>query len=795
MKMANNISPGINQLGSEHLKSLIGNINDKEGELFLQSLTSFLLLLGNASLPKSYINFIAQSQLIPIPKGSKIRPIVMVDLFTKVIGQLFLKIYSNQIKQYFEPLQLGVRTKFGTEIIIHNTRASQIHNPTWDYAFLDFKNAFNNISRNEALLQIKLHFPIIFKYLYSLYHQPTKLWVSHNGQWVYIESREGSRQGCALGPFFFSVPVQPFLVILQAIKPIDSSVKTYLDDLSSGSSDLSNFLQSVVNDGPKIGLFLNIDKTVILMGESNETLVNCLNYSNILGIEYPNSIICLKNNPMSGVKCLGTPIGDSIYVKTFLQNKLNDFNSELELIKSIDNTQCEWLIFYFCMRGKINYLLRTIPSYILYQFVREIDLLIHSFICHLIHLESIQKNQINILQLPISAGGFGFGSYELLAPVAYLSSTMSTSVYMIKHKWINEDNIWHNYHVKGFANSYNTFSNNIIHSSPNTPDPVYRIHFSNNFNFQQWNSPFIGIFGLHLQRLLYGKLQQLLIKCYENKLKSNNNQQPFQRYIASSYQHSGKFLLAIPFVSTCFSNREFTVVLRMRLHLPIIDNKLLSHCYSCKKPDGTFHSINIYGDHLFTCRSGNDWKIRHDLVKLEIKKYCGQALIHCKVEPRGIMHDKEGKNIIPDLVLFNSCIHLFTTVALDITITHSFTGKGIGSFTIGNYGKTAEKGKITKYNEVISATFRGSFIPLAFESYGYWCDLVVIFLKKLARAISERNGIPYSTIFHRITTSISAAIQKGNGSLLVNRITNSMSKKHKISDDHDIFIAYLNKMW
>ena len=74
---------------------------------------------------------------------------------------------------------------------------------------LDFRNAFNTLTRDKMLESVKDHAPELFSFIHAAYGEPSLLFC---GQHTLL-SAEGVQQGDPLGPFFFCLTIQ--LLVLQ----------------------------------------------------------------------------------------------------------------------------------------------------------------------------------------------------------------------------------------------------------------------------------------------------------------------------------------------------------------------------------------------------------------------------------------------------------------------------------------------------------------------------------------------------------------------------------------------------
>jgi hypothetical protein len=237
-------APGLNGVTMEHLKHLIGNSNNTEGNNVLLGLRNLIQHLLNARLPQQIIDIITQGNLIPIPKDEDdptkgIRPLVMADTLHKITARLLIKRHLGKIEAIFNPInQFGIGTKLGIDIIHHITNTNSAADPTKDIVAVDFKNAFQNVSRNMALIQCANLLPDMYPYIHQCYAKPTSIWFKDKNNWDSIKSSEGSRQGDPFGPLIFCLATLPLLKEIKETISKDTSILTYIDDTTiQGSTE------------------------------------------------------------------------------------------------------------------------------------------------------------------------------------------------------------------------------------------------------------------------------------------------------------------------------------------------------------------------------------------------------------------------------------------------------------------------------------------------------------------------------------------------------------------------------
>ena len=100
----------------------------------------------------------------------------------------------------FQPIQMGFSVDGGCEAAVHATRIFIESDSGEILIKVDVKNAFNSVSRDAMLKEIKEFIPEIYPYLYQCYRNPTNLFFGDK----IVLSANGCQQGDGLGPPIFS---------------------------------------------------------------------------------------------------------------------------------------------------------------------------------------------------------------------------------------------------------------------------------------------------------------------------------------------------------------------------------------------------------------------------------------------------------------------------------------------------------------------------------------------------------------------------------------------------------------
>ncbi|KAL0227255.1 hypothetical protein P9112_014579 [Eukaryota sp. TZLM1-RC] len=152
------------------------------------------------------------ARLIALKKSqSKIRPIAIGESFSRILASLVFNRIGKKAKEFFSPFQFGIKTIDGassaalsSDVFFNSSDSNYIFN-------LDFKNAFNFVSRSSILSLLRKHFPEVEPFFYSIYGKSSTL-VYENFDLI---SSSGVKQGDPLGPFFFCLAIHPLMCDLK----------------------------------------------------------------------------------------------------------------------------------------------------------------------------------------------------------------------------------------------------------------------------------------------------------------------------------------------------------------------------------------------------------------------------------------------------------------------------------------------------------------------------------------------------------------------------------------------------
>jgi hypothetical protein len=407
---------GASGFSSDHYRQLLFR-SEKSGDVNTNLANASLKLVNlilQGRLPNEIAPFFASASLIALRKPDDgVRPIAIGEFFRRVVAKATMLYLKPQCPLIFENIQLGVNVPNACESIIHdlNSLAEQGELNTKVLLKIDWRNAFNEVSREVFFEECRKYAPGISGLVEWLYSGRPNLWYQGRS----IPSCDGTQQGDPLGPFLFSIAQQRILRPLAKRFLEIRYNKFFMDDgnIVLPLKSVPSLLKYFEEEGAKIGLKLNIEKCELWAPNLQEQIRS-----------YSVALPPLKIVPDAGVVVLGGPVSTQpSFFEKFFEKKVNATGELISTIMDqVDDAQTRLHLLRSCIAyPQLGYHIRVCPTQHITASLERYDLLIKDSMSRLCGgmLDSHAGTQFS---LPLSRGGLGLLSIKQIAPAAFLGS-------------------------------------------------------------------------------------------------------------------------------------------------------------------------------------------------------------------------------------------------------------------------------------------------------------------------------------------------------------------------------------
>jgi len=349
--------------------------------------------------------------------GGGVRPIAIGEVFARILALCALQPNSH-LGVDMCPHQVGVGIQGGAQCLGLAIRAGTLARPEDITLKLDWRNAFNSLSRQKMLDTVLQEAPSLYLYAYSMYSQPSKLWLS--GSQTPLLSQAGVRQGDPCGPLLFCLALQPLLRQLACEFPT-VRVHAYLDDtfLQGPALDVASAFARMQQLGESIKLQVREDKCSIYSSSASS-------------LQAVSAALPQVPTTAEGILVAGCPVGSPAFVQSTAKGIADKIGELAARIITLDiPAQSRFLILSKSLQHKIRHLARCIPLADLYPHLQHSQWLIW-----LTFLKCIQRKahevDIDQIVLPLRLGGMGLSDLlaedGVICKAAFISASAQTAV-------------------------------------------------------------------------------------------------------------------------------------------------------------------------------------------------------------------------------------------------------------------------------------------------------------------------------------------------------------------------------
>ena len=643
--------------------------------------------------PRSLSAYTA-SRLIPLDKCPGVRPIGVGEVCRRIVGKVIMRYARPEIRRAVGPIQLCGGFESGCEAAFRATYDIFKDDNTEAMLFVDASNAFNQLNRKVTLFNSRTVCPSLAPSIINTYRIPSNLYVGGES----IVSAEGTTQGDPLGLAIYAIGTQPLIQRLSG----GAKQVWYADDSSAGArlDQLKEWWTELAQVGPLYGYFPNNSKTKLLV--KSEFLSRAEYVFGDTGVQ-----ICTD-----GGKHLGGALGNEEFVRTFLQNKVDEWREEVEMLVNIAQTQPQaaYAAFTHGVISKWNYIFRIMD----FQASATTDLLQPleaAMRLRLLPALSGQPPPNNLLRemfsFPPKLGGLG-----IIDPTPTASEQ-------------------HHASVKVTA----PLVENVLQQSP----------ISQPGSFQ-------GQIKTMVRAAKTSKLKQRMEELLP-KLPSQ-----LQHCIALGQERgSSSWLTSLPIGRHGYSlhKSDFKDAIALRYDLPL--QRTPSHCV-CG------HTFSV--EHALSCPTGGYTAIRHnevrDLTASMLRETCHNIRVEPHLQPlTGETMAHKTANTDPGARLDISACGVwggrFERTFFDVRVFNPSARSNRATSLKSTYRKH-ELEKKRHYEERILEVERSSFTPLVMSATGGMGPLATTFYSRLASMLADKQGTPYSKTIQWVRCKLSFAL-------------------------------------
>jgi len=265
--------------------------------------------------PTSLDAFIA-CRLIPLDKNPGVRPIGICECLTRLVGKAVLTVVRPYIRREVTgALQLCAGQEAGVEAAIHTMRDIFNDEDSDGILLVDARNAFNNLNRKAALLNVNRLCPALGKVLINTYRSAADLFVGGET----IKSQEGTTQGDPLAMAMYAVSTIP---LLQNAKTPSAKQIWFADDATSGGklTGMRHWWDVLATAGPLYGYDINAIKSWLIVKPNR--------------LEQAKAVFkeTQVNISAEGGRHLGAALGTKSFVAKYLEERISSWTSEVKAL-------------------------------------------------------------------------------------------------------------------------------------------------------------------------------------------------------------------------------------------------------------------------------------------------------------------------------------------------------------------------------------------------------------------------------------------------------------------------------
>ena len=713
---------------------------------FITEFTSFINLFLASRIPQELSPLVVSGTLVPIlKKDGGIRPVVVGEVFRRLVSKICVTFIRSDVLEYFQPLQLGVGLSGGAEAVLHAFNRAireEAFDPQLVMGLVDFENAFNEVHRQRFLDIVRQYYPAVYPWIFFCYSTGAPLFLNHD----ILYATTGVQQGDPLGPVLFALVLHPLLQFLR--DSLSLRVGAILDDVTFlGSPDSTlRALEYIRFEGPGVGLRLS-PKTCIWSPTGVSVPANLGSFSISATTSVPLTIMQSR-----GVPLLGSAVSvDPNYLNAIAMKRFQKWKESIHLLMELKAPQLELMLLRACAGApKLMYLIRSLPPHLLQPSLLDMEsLLLTTLRQILVEQGSLFGSfQFTLATLPISHSGLGIYNPRDISMFAYVASLHLTKDLQDQILQLPTDSPFppdYSLALRSFLDYVQHPVNNVL---PHYTQSSLATLFYQKKSADLLSSEYILSQPLELQSRFLAVLQSVK-----------------QRH-ASAYL----FALPNPRLGQAMSTQEFRCDMALRLLIPQFSGSLLCSRPKCTRP------MDAFGYHALCC-TGRSMNHRHDLVADALSAIAHDARLQPRRDapvyclgPSWRRHNEA----LPGVTAFRPAdllLHLDAPrrTCVDITVVSPILASMPVRFRPGAAALLAEETKYRKHLDACNAAGY-CFQAFAADAFGVLAPDALSLLSRLARILESTLSVPSYLARQIVFRRISFAVHLGVARQLVARL-------------------------
>jgi len=684
-------------------------------------------------VPKEAMGYLAGGTILPFAKPAKIpggtegtRPIVLQSIIYKLLSTALVNRLRETAQIECGSIQRGLSVGGAETITHHANMALEGGEYSQDHIGLlatDVTNAYGCLHREAIITTLKKHKTLrqVAPFVSQVYGPSQKLNLclpvtvgKNSGKVQWVQMERGIIQGDPMAPMLYSLTTVNALVRARSVG--EDAIKTYWGEKSmnnhrkkapilfGGYLDDNTivgpmpYLEAVYNqlkiDLGSLGLKINSSKTMLYPKPkaNGETPTWAAEAAKSLGVSLAKT----------GVRVLGSFIGNEHFVQENLESKLTECKNLCEKLENLHHAQTATLLLRQCVVTQVNYTTRVQPpSEQLATMVQKFDALVEDTFNHILFDSAkLKLSKQGIMQaiLPLREGGLGLTKVETTMNAAWLAACTQAikacqdadELDLLKDRW--KSNKYQ--YSKLMDKSLETLKAQALEGS---------LPFHTKEELIVRNDK-------KLQKFL---MEQVILNQKKELGKNlSNNQARARNWNSAANSFATAGFTALPSEELRVDDVPFRISCLIRLgemdKFPT-NEAAMSKCTACEQKNPKL-------DHIITCPRTGQLAQRHSELRdffADLLRKCHKAV---EIEPHTsqVAGGKEGQR--GDIATYNAYSNSGLMEIWDITIASTHT-KHLKGITAGVAAEQARNRKLTTYAEIIQQK-GAEIVPVAFDTAG-----------------------------------------------------------------------------